>query len=191
MSDLKDEVYISVDVEASGPIPGQYSLLSIGACVVRKPSVQFYVELQPISDNAVPDALAVSGLSLAELERRGRSPKRAMQDFSDWIETACGPGTPVFVGFNACFDWSFVNWYFHHFLGRNPFGIGGIDIKGYYMGRVNCRWTETTSSQLPPNLQPQKPLTHNALADAIAQGDIFRRLLDSGVAPNNPRRQKP
>ncbi|MFL1482375.1 3'-5' exonuclease, partial [Pseudomonas grimontii] len=26
-----DELYVSVDVETSGPIPGEYSLLSIGA----------------------------------------------------------------------------------------------------------------------------------------------------------------
>jgi hypothetical protein len=27
------EVYISVDVEADGPVPGRYSLVSLGACV--------------------------------------------------------------------------------------------------------------------------------------------------------------
>jgi ribonuclease T len=30
----KREVFISVDVETAGPIPGEYSLLSIGACRV-------------------------------------------------------------------------------------------------------------------------------------------------------------
>jgi uncharacterized OsmC-like protein len=29
-----DKTYISVDVETSGPTPGDYSLLSIGACLV-------------------------------------------------------------------------------------------------------------------------------------------------------------
>ena len=29
------EVFISVDVETAGPIPGEYSLLTIGACDVR------------------------------------------------------------------------------------------------------------------------------------------------------------
>src|SRR5438552_192307 len=36
-----EEVYISVDIEASGPIPGEYSLLSLGACVVCKMSETF------------------------------------------------------------------------------------------------------------------------------------------------------
>jgi hypothetical protein len=43
------EVFISVDVETAGPIPGDYSLLSIGACVVDEPSQTFSCELQPIN----------------------------------------------------------------------------------------------------------------------------------------------
>ena len=32
----KEEIYISIDVEATGPIPGEYSMYEIGACVVGK-----------------------------------------------------------------------------------------------------------------------------------------------------------
>jgi len=80
------EIFISVDVEASGPIPGEYSLLSVGACFVENPSMQFYVELQPISDKIVPEALAVSKLSLADLKFRGKAPRLAFQEFDGWIQ---------------------------------------------------------------------------------------------------------
>ncbi|HUJ72080.1 MAG TPA: exonuclease domain-containing protein, partial [Verrucomicrobiae bacterium] len=86
-------------------------------------------------------------------------------------------GIPVFVGFNASFDWAFVNWYFYNFLDRNPFGIGGIDIKAFYMGMAGVSWTETRSSQLPDKFKGPSPQTHNALDDARAQGEIFKRLL--------------
>ena len=36
MTIKKKEVFISVDVETSGPIPGDYDLLSIGMCLVDK-----------------------------------------------------------------------------------------------------------------------------------------------------------
>jgi len=39
-----DELYVSVDVETSGPIPGEYSLLSIGACLVDQPATSIYLE---------------------------------------------------------------------------------------------------------------------------------------------------
>ena len=59
--------YFMVDVEADGPIPGHYSMVSVGAIVVE-PGLQrtFYGRLRPISDRFVPDALAVSKLSRDE-----------------------------------------------------------------------------------------------------------------------------
>lgn len=178
MSVAKEEVFISVDVESSGPIPGEYSLLSIGACLIEDPSARFYVEIQPISSNAVPEALRVTGFSVEKLMREGKAPNVAMLEFAEWIDSGCRGRQPVFVGFNACFDWSFINWYFHRFVGKNPFGIGGVDIKAYYMGRVGCPWSETTSSRLPAVLKPDAPHTHNALDDALTQAEIFRRLLE-------------
>ncbi|MEA8422134.1 hypothetical protein PZT50_22700 [Pseudomonas aeruginosa] len=52
-----------------------------------------------------------------------------MQRFKVWVEQVTPEGArAVFVGFNASFDWSFVNHYFHYFLGENPFGIAALDI---------------------------------------------------------------
>lgn len=81
----KREVFISIDVETSGPIPGEFSLLSIGACHVDDDAIAFSCELKPINSNADPEALAVSGLSLETLARTGRSPKDAMSDLAKWI----------------------------------------------------------------------------------------------------------
>jgi hypothetical protein len=56
--------YIMVDVEADGPIPGDYSMISLGAIVVEPSlSTTFYAELQPISERWNPDALKVSGFT--------------------------------------------------------------------------------------------------------------------------------
>ena len=35
------EIFVSVDVETAGPIPGEYSLLAIGACAVYEPHLTF------------------------------------------------------------------------------------------------------------------------------------------------------
>jgi hypothetical protein len=66
----RPDLYISGDVEADGPIPGPYSMLSFGLCVAGRfdgerfeavdPTANtFYAELRPISAEAVPEALAV------------------------------------------------------------------------------------------------------------------------------------
>lgn len=171
------EVYFSVDIEAAGPIPGEYSMLALGACVVGNPDQAFYVELRPVTDAFVEEALRVSGLSMDALRQSGQDPAAAMRDLRTWVDHCAKGGRAVFVGFNASFDWSFVNWYFHKFVGENPFGIGGIDIKAYYMGLAGCAWSETTSSQLPARFRSALPHTHNALDDARAQADTFAKLL--------------
>ena len=47
-SNSASELLISVDVETAGPNPSQYSLLSIGACLVDEPDQKFYIELTPV-----------------------------------------------------------------------------------------------------------------------------------------------
>ena len=50
------EIYVSTDVETDGPIPGPYSMISLGMAVAGRPDLTFYTELRPISDEYVPDA---------------------------------------------------------------------------------------------------------------------------------------
>ena len=169
------EIFVSVDVEAAGPIPGEYSLLSIGACDVDDETRTFACEIKPINHNADPKALAISKLSLEVLERSGLAPKAAMRAFARWTENLAQPNqTLVFVGFNAPFDWSFVNYYFHKYLGRNPFGFAALDIKAYYMGRTGCAWSETKSSSIAANVEPARHGDHDALHDALYQAELFR-----------------
>ncbi len=175
----RGEVYISVDIETAGPVPGEYSMVSLGACLVDNSTEQFYIELKPINDNNIPEALKVSGLTFEKLTATGINPAEAMSSFQNWVHRVTDNQRAVFVGFNASFDWSFVNWYFHVFLGKNPFGIGALDIKSYYMGLSGCLWQETTSSQLPLSFQPSHRQSHNALDDAIAQAEIFKKLLQA------------
>ena len=171
------EVYISVDVEAAGPLPPTYSMLSLGAVSVDDPKKTFYVELKPVNDNSVPDAMKVVGRSLQDFAKNGRDPKDAIAAFRDWIASVAKAGKPVFVGFNATFDWAFVNFYFHQYLGENPFGFGGIDIKSYYMGMTGYAWEDTRSSRIRSELKGPSRHTHNALDDAIEQGEVFRRMI--------------
>lgn len=171
----KREIFISVDVETSGPIPGEYSLLSIGACSVFEPEKAFVCELKPITDAFDPKALEVTGLSLEDLKENGLEPRLAMTQFSEWLQQITGANeTIVFVGFNAPFDWSFVNYYFHRFMSENPFGFTALDIKALYMGTTGCTWRDTRSSKIAEHLGPMTSGTHDALQDAKYQAEIFR-----------------
>src|SRR5688572_972658 len=113
--------YIMVDIEADGPIPGDYSMISFGAVVVEPTlSTTFYGQLRPVSTKWIPEALAVSGFSREETMNFPEA-EPVMRRFQEWIAEHC-QGQPMFISDNNGFDWQFINWYFHHFTGGNPFG---------------------------------------------------------------------
>ena len=173
------ECFISVDIETAGPVPSRYAILSIGACLVDDPEQTFYVELQPEHTAAIPEALAVTGLSIEHLMSRGERPERAMSMFEDWVlDQVPGGHRPVFTAFNAPFDWMFIADYFERHLGRNPFGYTALDIKAFAMGSGNTSWGATSMDVLAARHLGGRALTHNALADAQDQADLFRHLLD-------------
>lgn len=179
------EVFVSVDVETAGPIPGEFSLLSIGACSIFDPEKTFACELKPINRKFDPKALEVSGFSLDGLVRTGLSPVDGMRAFADWLSTVVDrKQKPVFVGFNAPFDWSFVNYYFHRFGDGNPFGFTALDIKALYMGATGCRWSDTRSSKIAERLKPTLIGTHDALRDALYQAEIFRLIRSEFIDEN-------
>lgn len=170
------ECFISVDVETGGATPADYALLSIGACLVDDPDEStFYVELQPEDKRSTQEALEVSKLSLDILRTMGEPPAEAMQHFADWVGEVVPAGQrPVFVGFNAPFDWMFVADYFERYLGRNPFGYTALDIKAFAMGRLGSTWAETSMSVLASRYLSGRPLAHHALSDAQDQAALFR-----------------
>lgn len=171
------ECYISVDVEAAGPIPGTYSLLAIGACVVGNTEQSFYSELKPINEAFVAKAMAVHGLFLEKLKENGEVPAVAMARFEQWIIHVSGGGRPVFVAFNATFDWMFVHWYFVTYPGRDPFGVSGLDIKAYAMGKHRLSWGETVKKNVKKFYPTNQPHTHNALDDAKEQAEMFGKMI--------------
>lgn len=178
MNNQLKEVYISVDVETAGPNPGEYSLLSIGACLVTDPQCIFYVELQPVNNRALPSALAVSNLSMEQLTEYGLSPAEAMARFETWVGSQVSSDQrPVFVAFNAAFDWMFVDDYFHRFLGRNPFGHSALDIKSFYMGLTGVLWSKTSMRYVADRYLGGRQLVHHALSDAQYQAEIFQEML--------------
>jgi len=185
----RSTLYISVDVEADGPIPGPFSMLSFGAAVCGRfgaggftpldPTRQtFYRELRPISPDFVPDALAVSGLDRDHLSANGADPEQAMADLRAWVAEICGGDKPIAVGYPVCYDWMFLYWYLIRFGGHSPFGHSGcMDMKTMFSVKSGRSIAFVGKRSMPKHLLPDRPHTHNALDDAIEQGELFANLM--------------
>ena len=108
-------------------------MISFGAVVVNDElDTTFYGELKPISDKWIPEALAVSGFTREETKNFDE-PIFVMQSFQKWIKENSST-RPMFLSDNNGFDWQFINWYFHHFVGENPFGYSSTNIGSLYKG---------------------------------------------------------
>lgn len=151
--------YIVVDVEADGAIPPRYSMVCFGAVIVEPTLTKtFYGKTKPISNEWVVDALAVSGFSRKDHEAFNE-PKQVMENFADWIAKNSN-GKPTFISDNPAFDWQWINYYFHTYLGKNPFGFSARRIGDLYCGMkmdtgLNSEWKKlyrkTTHDHNPVN----------------------------------------
>lgn len=157
--------YFMIDVESDGPIPGDFSMICFGAVKVDSSlSISFYGQLRPISENWIPEALNVSGFS-RDATLSFDDPKVVMSDFSKWL-SAHSQGRPIFISDNNGFDWQFINWYFHHFVGNNPFGYSSFNLGSLYKGLV-----KDTS----PNFKHLRKTrhTHNPVEDAKGNAEAL------------------
>ena len=175
------EIYIAVDVEADGPIPGPYSMLSLGLAVVGKADLSFYTELKPISEEFDSNALAVSGLDRDRLILEAPSAADAMKSVAKWVNQLRKIGRPVFLAAPAVWDGMFVHWYFMKYIGNSPFGMtgSGIDLRSFWMGLRGCEWVETRKGKIKHTLKLQGiEHTHHAEDDAKELAIVFQEALE-------------
>jgi hypothetical protein len=165
-------------------------MLAFGICVVGRFDGErleqhdlreqtFYRELRPVGTEVDPDALRVARLDRDELLRSGSDPEVAMQQATTWIQRAASADRPVFVGYPVVFDWMFMHWYFIRFAGSSPFGFSNaLDMKTMYQQKARVPLDLAGRDDLPAKLRSDLRHSHNALDDAIEQGEIFAKLFE-------------
>ena len=179
---MSEEIYVSTDVEADGPIPGPHSMLSFGSAAFRRNgemvgTFSANLELLPGASpdprtqawwESQPEAWAACRTSLL-------APEEAMRAYHKWLRSL--PGKPVFVGYPAAYDFMFVYWYLIRFAGESPFSHSACDIKTAAMIALRRPYREATKKNMPREWFGEQPHTHVALDDAIGQGVLFCNIL--------------
>ena len=184
--------WFCIDIEANGPVPGLYDMVSLGATVVYSDEQHdlhlgddFYMELKPVAPRFDARAAAVHGLDQSQLAIHGLSRVEAAAHLAAWVQSQTRPDTePVFVGHNAPFDWSHVAYLYAEVEAPNPFGYKALDTKAFSAGVLNLHWLDTGKEilferlGLPPEDRSQK---HRADYDARVQAELLRALLTHRV----------
>lgn len=177
-----NEIYVSTDVEADGPIPGPHSMLSF-ASAAYTPDKQligtFSANLELLPDakghpvtmkwwKTEPEAWAACRTEL-------RDPAEAMKAYVKWVKKL--PGKAVFVAYPAGFDFTFMFWYMMRFTGESPFSWSALDMKTFAMALSGLPYRSCIRHKLPKDWFDELPHTHVALDDALEQGALFCNML--------------
>lgn len=165
-----------VDVESDGPIPHKYSMVCFGAVVVEASlSKTFYGKIKPVSENWIPEALEVSGFTRQEHETFEK-PVVVMENFAAWLSEN-SKGRPLFISDNPAFDWQWINWYFHTYLDKNPFGFSARRIGDLYCGMkmdtgLNNEWKQLFRKTIHD---------HHPVNDAIGNAEALLEMKKMGL----------
>lgn len=181
----RTEIYVSTDIEADGPIPGQNSMLSFGSAAyfADKTLVTTFSANLELLPEATPDPKTMKWWesqpeAWSAARENLRQPTDAMAEYVVWLKEL--PGKPVFVGYPAAYDFMFVYWYLMRFVGESPFSHSALDIKTYAMALLKKGYRDSTKRNMPKQWFDKHQHTHRALDDAIEQGALFCNMLRAG-----------
>lgn len=193
--DFDKEVYISVDIEADGPIPGEYSMLNLGAASFKitspdplKPISTFNINIMPLP-NAKQHPATMKWWEKHQdvwelINKDQKDPENAMNDFVNWVLDQ--PGKPAFVDYPGSWDFIFVFWYLIKFVGMSPFSFRnlGLATMAFTMLKIPFRWT--VKKVMPENwFDKELKHTHIGVDDAIGQGVQFMKMLTENLKEDN------
>lgn len=181
----KPEIYVVTDIESDGPTPGDFSMLSFASVAVDTYGVnhgEFEANIETLPNaKQNPRTMEFWSENQAAYDTTRinvQEPSVAINNYADWLRSL--PGRPIFVGFPAGFDFTFVSWYMTHYCppDTSPLGFSCLDMKTMAMCLMKSKFTRATKRRMPKSwFGPQKH-THVAIDDAREQADLFVGMLN-------------
>lgn len=183
----ENQIYTIVDIELNGKIPGEHSILSIGAVAstMEEETSSFYRKLQPLegltADPQTMDWWATQPEAWQEVNTDAEPAAVVIDAFRKWVGDL--GKSPVFVASPLVLDYPFIKWYLHRFGGEQLFEDfepeqRTLDLASFTAGKLDIPLARARGMQLPPELTQGMPAhSHKAIDDARGYGVILRNVL--------------
>ena len=191
-----NEIYFSTDVETNGPIPGPFSMLSLGSAAYRLRPDNTFVLLSTFSINfeTLPYATEDTDTmnfwakhpdAYAATRQQTETPVAAMRRFVAWIDEVVSSQSkdsdrkirPVFVGYPAG-EAKRAAVKEPNQVPVNKHEIEALDAKTYAAAVLKTPYHRVGKREMPPHwFAAERPHTHVGIDDAIEQGEMFMRML--------------
>jgi DNA polymerase III epsilon subunit-like protein len=182
-----NQIYIVVDIELNGLMPGTNSILSIGAVAstMDQEVSSFYKKLLPLEDlSADPETMdwwKTQPEAWQEVNTNTETAAVVIEAFREWVKSF--GKSPVFVASPLVLDYPFIKWYLHRFGGEPLFEDfepvqRTLDLASFTAGKLNVPLAKARRMQLPPEMTQGMPgHSHKAIDDARGYGVILRNVL--------------
>lgn len=180
-------IFISIDIECDGPIPGVNSMLAFGAVALSPRGVELDIFRSNLArlPGATYDEDTMRWWGEQpkaiwdQIRRNPSAPEHALIEYAVWLENfKRRGGTPVHVGYPIAFDLMWLHWYLVRFYGKDPCQHSGIDIKTLAAVALDLPYLKATKKRWPKHWShPSLAHTHDPLDDAREQGYAFFRIM--------------
>lgn len=205
-------IWLSFDVESTGPCPGLHAMLSIGVTAfVRHPQKMEWMDLSTFSANLQIPSFLRWDEETAEwwgqyedaysaCRENLVAPEVAMRELCGWLrdlQQAEPEWKPLtWVAYPAAFDMPFLNYYMHRFAPEEwrevakddvMQRVACFDIGSAACGVLGISPMDVSKRRMPDRWKSYKNLTpHVALADALEQAALAKALLDEMDKRSSP-----
>jgi hypothetical protein len=177
----KQVIFLSIDTESNGPCAGLHSMLSIGLAgfdTTGQIVFEYEANLQPIP-NGLEDPETIKWWAQ---DKNKEAWKHIHQDQRDPTDVFTELKTQIIdlqskykvrtVGWPINYDWQWLNYYFHRYIGSNPLGHSALCIRTYAFA-MHKKADSNDQIDIDQYTDPRFKHTHKALDDAKEQGAIF------------------
>lgn len=164
-------LWVMVDVETTGPVPGLFSMTEIGAIVVEPRLTRiFYGQLRPLPDAGFdPYVMTLPrAIETQSVWNTWGNPGDVMRRFEEWCRDL-GASRLIGVSDNNGFDFAFVNWYFYRFLTQSPFGHSSQNLGSIYKGAIGDAYQNFKHLRVTPH-------THHPVDDARGNAEAMLQI---------------
>lgn len=196
MIERKKITYVSFDVETTGTLPSEHSMVAFGAVALEEKG---WREISSLSINIGEERNKRWEVStrewwnepeqadaLKEWQRDPANPGTAMHQILGWLEILEGDvpdNLVILAAYPITFDWAFLNDYmlrycrdrWKAFMKRN--GYSGLDIHTVAALRMGVPLPQARRKYWPAEWRFDAPMDHRALDDARSQGQSLKAMM--------------
>ena len=183
----------AIDIETTGGYADEHEIIQIGIQPLDEnwnPTLEpFYTNVKPLKpETAAPEATAVHGLSIDDLIVAGVHPDQVREDFERWMEKLdlAFARRIIMIAHNGQFEVRFLSRFFGDRFFNEAFNANTRDSMSLAIG-INDRAVEAgrkppfervSLTYLSRVLGVKNPHAHDALHDAIASAEVYKKLLN-------------